>query len=189
MIPDLATLSILYLRSLEDISSPIRDPSALRVVADQILEMAWAYQKDGEFFIRLDDPVNALASWCYGYGWLDAGSHLGLLSATSAFIGFVGTIHHSHEEKLVEKTIRYERMLSAAASAIKDAPDSSSPIFKICATFREIVLTWQTNGEDHLMEGNFTPALASFSYGYGWLDAGIRSGLFQIRGDRHLFTA
>jgi hypothetical protein len=31
-------------------------------------------------------------------------------------------------------------------------------------------------------------ALTAFSYGYGWLDCGVRAGLFSIDGDRHLFT-
>jgi hypothetical protein len=31
-------------------------------------------------------------------------------------------------------------------------------------------------------------ALASFSYGYGWLDAGVRMGLFDVPDDSDLFT-
>ncbi|MDO9539992.1 MAG: DUF357 domain-containing protein [Methanocalculus sp.] len=189
MITDLASLSSMYLRSLEGVSSPLVNTSPLRLVADQILEMAWAYQKDGEVFLRSDDQVNALASWCYGYGWLDAGSYLGLLSRTDPFSGFAGDIHHSYAEKLREKTFRYQRMLSAASAAVNDAPDASSPLCQSCTTFREIIFRWQMNGDDYLVEGLYASALASFSYGYGWLDSGVRSGIFQIRGDRHLFTA
>ncbi|WP_243670629.1 DUF357 domain-containing protein, partial [Methanoculleus chikugoensis] len=41
--------------------------------------MAIAYHSDGFAFLRAGDRVNALAAFAYGLGWLDAGSHLGLL--------------------------------------------------------------------------------------------------------------
>jgi hypothetical protein len=31
-------------------------------------------------------------------------------------------------------------------------------------------------------------ALACFSYGHGWLDAAVRSGIFSLVSDRDLFT-
>lgn len=189
MISDFISLSIHYRSSLEVAESPLTDISLLGRVAEEILEMAWAYQRDGEFFLCSDDPVNALASWSYGYGWLDAGGALGLLLVRDHFPGFDGTISHSWKEKLEEKTSRYQRMLSVASSSVDDAPDPSSPLFVACSVFRERLYRWQMNGDDYLVEGLCAPALASFSYGYGWLDAGVRSGLFRIRGDRHLFTA
>jgi hypothetical protein len=32
-------------------------------------------------------------------------------------------------------------------------------------------------------------ALAAFSYGYGWLDAGVRMGLFSVPEDTGLFAS
>jgi len=40
--------------------------------------MAHSYLEDGRHFRKHDDPVNALAAFSYGYGWLDAGVRLGL---------------------------------------------------------------------------------------------------------------
>ena len=48
--------------------------------ANDCLEMAEAYLEDGRHFRRDDDPVNALAAFAYGHGWLDAGARVGLLS-------------------------------------------------------------------------------------------------------------
>ena len=42
--------------------------------------MAASYLEDGRHFRDEDDPVNALASFSYGYGWLDAGVRMGLFS-------------------------------------------------------------------------------------------------------------
>ena len=40
-------------------------------------EMARAYLEDGRHFREADDPVNALAAFAYGHGWLDAGARVG----------------------------------------------------------------------------------------------------------------
>ena len=48
--------------------------------AAECLEMAGAYLEDGRHFREADDPVNALASFAYGHGWLDAGARVGLLA-------------------------------------------------------------------------------------------------------------
>ena len=47
---------------------------------DEVYEMASSYLEDGRHFRAGDDPVNALASFSYGYGWLDAGVRIGLFS-------------------------------------------------------------------------------------------------------------
>lgn len=52
--------------------------SPLRAAAEECLEMAESYRDDGEHFRAADDPVNALAAFSYGYGWLDAGVRIGL---------------------------------------------------------------------------------------------------------------
>lgn len=44
----------------------------------EALEMAESYLEDGDHFLEEDDEVNALASYSYGHGWLDAGARLGL---------------------------------------------------------------------------------------------------------------
>jgi hypothetical protein len=42
--------------------------------------MAQSYLQDGRHFRASGDPVNALASFSYGYGWLDAGVRMGLFT-------------------------------------------------------------------------------------------------------------
>jgi hypothetical protein len=40
-------------------------------------EMARSYLEDGRHFRAAEDPVNALAAFAYGHGWLDAGARIG----------------------------------------------------------------------------------------------------------------
>jgi hypothetical protein len=42
--------------------------------------MARSYLDDGRHFRAADDPVNALAAFSYGHGWLDAGVRMGLFA-------------------------------------------------------------------------------------------------------------
>ena len=59
------------------------EDTPLAAGARECLEMAEAYLDDGRHFRGDDDPVNALACFAYGHGWLDAGARLGLLSVPS----------------------------------------------------------------------------------------------------------
>ena len=59
-------------------SAPAETP--LATAAEDCLEMAESYLEDGRHFRATEDPVNALAAFAYGHGWLDAGARVGLLS-------------------------------------------------------------------------------------------------------------
>ena len=152
--------------------------------------MAIAYQSDGTTFLRAGDPVNALAAFAYGIGWLDAGSRLGLLEPLAAHppVDVDACIPDSLSAHLDEKTHRYRRMLSDAYMAVCTGPDRASPLCAGAESLHAAAHSWYTGGVECLEAGDLAGALARFSYGYAWLDAGIRAGLFRITGDRGLFT-
>lgn len=188
----LAGLCRLYTEALEGAARAITPQSPYLSIAEEILEMAFAYLEDGVVFYKRGDPVNALAAWCYGFGWLDAGGNLGLITSELSLrdmIDLHGTIPPGCHEQLAEKTARYRRMLNDASRAIEDAPDPSSPIHPSCSVFRDCVEGWRGQGDACLTRMDHETALAWYSYAYGWLDCGVRAGLFRITGDRHLFTA
>jgi len=187
----LAKLCRSFTEALEDTHPVISPDSPYLRVAEEILEMAFAYLEDGVVFYKKGDPVNALAAWCYGYGWLDAGVHIGILiipSPLREIPGFQGSIPSACIEHLDEKTERYQRMLHEACSSIEDAPDISSPIHPFCRFIQDYVKDWKIKGEAYHSGHDHASALAAYSYAYGWLDCGIRAGLLRITGDRHLFT-
>ena len=78
-------------------------------------------------------------------------------------------------------------MLNGALAGSVPAPDAETGCYTAVEKIRETAERALSVGEDMLPE-DYVNALAVFSYGYGWLDCGVRSGLFQITGDRHLFT-
>ena len=159
-------------------------------VAAEVMEMAAAYLSDGVTFLEAGDRVNALAAFAYGLGWLDAGSSLGLIEPYDPHPpeAVDARILPSQTARLDEKTRRYRRMLDSALAAVKEAPDVSSPLHAAAREFLWVAQRWYEGGGERLDAGDLNGALLRLSYGYAWLDAGIRAGLFRVTGRRDLFT-
>ena len=157
----------------------------------EILEMAAAYADDGQTFLASGDLVNALASFAYGNGWLDAGRELGFIRSEQGGVTLPdasGTIPHTLDIHLHEKTGRYRRMLEKASRSVACAPEPQSPMHPGCDRVSAVVRTSFARGCTFQERDEYANALASFSYGYGWLDAAVRCGLFWIERNRALFT-
>ena len=89
---------------------------------------------------------------------------------------------------LAEKTNRYEQLLADAIAATAVAPSDESPLGRAARDFLEMAESYLADGRHFRDEGNLVDALAAFSYGHAWLDAGARVGLFDVPSEGHLFT-
>ncbi len=89
---------------------------------------------------------------------------------------------------LEEKTDRYEQMLAAALDVATETPADETPLAVAAADCREMAASYLRDGRHFREQDDLVNALASFSYGYGWLDSGVRMGLFSIPEDTELFT-
>ncbi|EMA00209.1 DUF357 domain-containing protein [Haloferax denitrificans] len=89
---------------------------------------------------------------------------------------------------LREKTNRYEGMLADALDEAVQAVPDETPLGDAAADCLEMAESYLDDGRHFKADDDWVNALASFSYGYGWLDAGVRMGLFDIPDDSHLFT-
>jgi hypothetical protein len=89
---------------------------------------------------------------------------------------------------LAEKTDRYERLLSEALDAAEVAPRAGTPLADVATEFREMAESYLEDGRHFRADDDPVNALAAFSYGHAWLDAGARAGLFDVPEDGHLFT-
>ena len=178
-------------RILGQVSPSPPGGSALRRVAGEALDMAEAYLADGRTFLSSGDLVNGLAAFAYAAGWLDAAIALGLFTGGTplgvpAFSEEAGALGGG---RLREKTGRYRRMLSGALEAVECSPDPGSPLYLAAASILERSRALLGEGDRHAGEGREADALACYSHGHGWLDAGVRAGLFRILHSRDLFTA
>jgi hypothetical protein len=89
---------------------------------------------------------------------------------------------------LDEKTDRYETLLSSALSAAEIAPQEGTPLYEAAFECREMAESYLEDGRHFRSQDDPVNALASFSYGHGWMDAGARIGLFEVPEKGDLFT-
>lgn len=89
---------------------------------------------------------------------------------------------------LAEKTDRYERLLAEALNLAEPCPPAETPLGEAAAEFEEMARSYLEDGRHFRDENDLVNALAAFSYGHAWLDAGARAGLFDVPADGHLFT-
>jgi len=89
---------------------------------------------------------------------------------------------------LQEKTDRYERMLADALGEAETRPPADTPLGTAAAECREMAASYLDDGRHFRAADDPVNALAAYSYGYGWLDAGVRMGLFAVPEETELFT-
>lgn len=89
---------------------------------------------------------------------------------------------------LAEKTARYEQLLDQGLEAAEPNPAPDTPLGQAAAACLEMARSYLEDGRHFVAEDDRVNALAAFSYGHGWLDAGARIGLFEIPDDDHPFA-
>ncbi|MFP8889464.1 DUF357 domain-containing protein [Natrialbaceae archaeon A-CW2] len=89
---------------------------------------------------------------------------------------------------LEEKTERYGRLLTEALEAAAIAPPAGTPMAEAAEECYEMAASYLEDGRHFEADDDLVNALAAFSYGHAWLDAGARVGLFDVPEEGHLFT-
>lgn len=170
--------------------APERTP--LNKIAASVLEMARAYESDGITFFASHDPVNAIACFYYGLGWLHFGQVSGLLASTNPegcpFSGPREKFPSQFMAKLKEKTDRYAYLLDTARSSVRCVSDPATTSHAFAERILTVASVYAGRGDLCRKQGDVEDALASYSYGHGWLDAGVTAGYFRIVAERDLFT-
>ena len=88
---------------------------------------------------------------------------------------------------LDEKVNRYETLLRRALSSFEVAPQDKSHLRKVAEDFSTMAKAYYDDGRFFLEHDDKVNALACFSYGHAWLDAGVKLGVFKVN-DENLFT-
>lgn len=169
----------------------VPEHSLLSGPAHEVREMVLAYESDGWKFESGGDDINALASYAYALGWLDAGCCIGLIKTEDSVRRWFlpgSSSMDSEDERLMEKTTRYHELLGRACEAVEPAPDKGSLLLNGSERILMVGRTFLLFGKIAVKEQGAGVALLCFSYGFGWLDAGIRAGLLAARKYRDIFT-
>lgn len=170
------------------------ESTPLGALAGTVRGMAMAYADDGATFAGCGDRVNVLAAYYYGFGWLHFGCAYGLLAlpdenpACPFTEGETECLAPDLSARLDEKAHRYARLLRAACASVSVAPEPETAGGEFAGRVLAIGTCYLRAGEASLCSGRKEEALARCSYGHGWLDAGVRAGLFAVSGNREIFT-
>lgn len=89
---------------------------------------------------------------------------------------------------LDEKTTRYGELLADALEAAEVCVPEGTHLHEMASECEEMAVSYLEDGRHFRDEDDPVNALASYSYGYGWLDCGVRLGLFEIPEETDLFT-
>jgi uncharacterized protein len=157
----------------------------------EILGMARCYLSDGSRFIDRNDPVNAVASFAYAAGWLDAGTYLGIFTSNPLCRNLLSkkrSIPGDYTDHLTEKTYRYQRLLNSALSSSEPGSEKGIRWYEGGENVIMVAAAYLAGGGMFIQTGQYEDALCCFSYGHGWLDTGIRVGLIRITGNRDVFA-
>jgi len=86
------------------------------------------------------------------------------------------------------KTGQYEELLSDAVDAAEVAAPTGTPLAAAGEDCIEMARSYLEDGRHFEENEDLVNALAAFSYGHAWLDAGARIGVLDVPTEGSLFT-
>lgn len=87
-----------------------------------------------------------------------------------------------------ERVDRYIDLTSSALGKVKIAAPEKSFNRKLAEDFLRMAKAYFDDAKDFEHKGDLVNAFACINYAHGWLDSGVRIGLFDVGGDDKLFT-
>lgn len=101
------------------------------------------------------------------------------------------TTQHTDKEisrALEEKVAKYINIETRALEVISIAVPENSFLYGFAASSLEMIRSYFSDAKHFLESGDLLNALSSLNYSYGWLDSGVRLGVFKTDGDYRKFT-
>lgn len=89
---------------------------------------------------------------------------------------------------LVERAEKYRALTELALEKVSIKAEPGSVDFRRANDFLSMARNYLEDGKHFQEEGKQELALAAFSYAHAWLDAGVRAGFLDGKGDEKLFT-
>lgn len=95
---------------------------------------------------------------------------------------------HSALHQLLEKKVEhYQRLTLLALQKAEILAGLSSNEQKKAGDFMQMAKNYFSDANHFRQKGELLTALAAYSYAHAWLDAGVRAGFLDGKGDNQLF--
>ena len=92
------------------------------------------------------------------------------------------------DEKILEKVKKYRELTERALAKVKKIDGLNEMQEKIADDFLSMAKNYFSDAKYFEGKGDILTALSAYSYAHAWLDAGIRSKIFDGEMDDKLFT-
>ncbi len=92
------------------------------------------------------------------------------------------------KEKIKERCDKYFKLTEKALGKIEILSKLKEKDRKIAEDFLDMCSRYLSDAKHFYEKGDYILALGAVSYAHAWLDAGVRAGLLDGKGDDKLFT-
>lgn len=93
-----------------------------------------------------------------------------------------------NEKALTEKVAHYRGLTEKALGKISLVRSLGEKEQKTANDFLQMAKNYFSDAQHFEQRGDLSTALAAYSYAHAWLDAGVRAGWLDGKGDDKLFT-
>lgn len=87
-----------------------------------------------------------------------------------------------------EKLDKYFKVTGDALEKLSLCCPEKTPLFLISQDYLLMAKTYYEDARHFREKGDYVNAFAALNYSHGWLDAGARIGIFDVKHDSILFT-
>ncbi len=98
-----------------------------------------------------------------------------------------GRLYHNMED-LKERVLRYMSIEEEALGKITVSPHSDSFLYRFAEDSLNLIRSYYEDSKYFIEKGDLLNAFAAINYSYGWIDALVRLGVLDGKGDHRLFT-
>lgn len=92
------------------------------------------------------------------------------------------------KQELENKVLHYKTLTEQALGKISILAKEGTKEHTIALDFLTMANNYFNDGIHFQEQGDLLLALGAFSYAHAWLDAGVRAGVLDGKGDEQLFT-
>ncbi len=92
------------------------------------------------------------------------------------------------DKELRERVAKYRKLTEQALKKVSVKKGISGKEEKIALDFLSMARNYFNDAKHFESKGKTDLALAAYSYAHAWLDAGVKAGFLNGKGDNRLFT-
>ncbi len=89
---------------------------------------------------------------------------------------------------LEEKVLKYTEIENRALEVLSISVPENSILYEFAKSSLEMIYSYFSDAKHFQEVGDLINALSCLNYSYGWLDIGVRLGIFKTDGDYRKFT-